>query len=65
MITSDELMSHAARCNRLAEASKDKEVAEKFRQLARDYRCLAGEAPHSVRRERLPPTDRPASAPWR
>jgi len=41
MITSDELMSHAARCTRLAEASKDKAVAEKFRQLARDYCDLA------------------------
>ena len=41
MITSDELMSHAARCTRLAEVSKDKAVAEKFRQLARDYCDLA------------------------
>ena len=41
MITSDELMSHAARCTRFAEATKDTAVAEKFRQLARDYRDLA------------------------
>jgi len=41
MITSDELMSHAARCTRLAQASKDKAVAEKFGQLARDYCDLA------------------------
>ena len=44
MITSDELMSHAARCTRLAEASKDKAVAQKFRQLARDYCDLANRA---------------------
>ena len=41
MITSDELMSHAARCTRFAEATKDTAVAEKFRQLARDYCDLA------------------------
>ena len=41
MITSDELMFHAARCYRLAEASRDQAVAEKFRQLAEDYYELA------------------------
>ena len=50
MITPDELMSHAARCNRLAEASKDKAVAEKFRQLAMYYCCLAGKATDPARR---------------
>ena len=45
MISSDELMSHAARCTRLAEASKDDAVAAKFRQLARDYCELATSAP--------------------
>jgi hypothetical protein len=39
----EELLSHAARCNRLAEVCLDRTVAEKFRHLARDYWELAGQ----------------------
>jgi len=45
MIKVEELLSHAARCNRLAEVCLDRAVAEKLRQLARDYWELAGQPP--------------------
>jgi hypothetical protein len=41
----EELLSHAARCNRLAEVCLDRAVAEKLRQLAQNYRELAGQPP--------------------
>lgn len=43
MTESDELLSHAARCDRLAEACTNLAVAGKLRQLAQDYRGLAGQ----------------------
>ena len=39
----EEFLSHAARCNRLADICSDRAVAEKLRQLADYYRELAGQ----------------------
>jgi hypothetical protein len=39
----EELYSHAARCDRLAEAFSDPVVAEKLRRLAQDHREMAEE----------------------
>jgi hypothetical protein len=39
----EELYSHAARCDRLAEAFSDPIVAEKLRRLAQDHRDMAQE----------------------
>jgi hypothetical protein len=43
MTKAEELLSHAARCNCLAEIFLDRAVAEKLRQLAQDYWELAGQ----------------------
>ena len=39
----EELLSHAERCNRLAEVCLDPAIAEKLRQLAQNYWELAGQ----------------------
>ena len=39
----DDLTSHAARCDWLAQACSDPVIAEKLRRLAQDYRDLARE----------------------
>jgi hypothetical protein len=41
MTKTEELLSHAARCDRLAQSCSDAGVATKLRQLADDYRELA------------------------
>jgi hypothetical protein len=41
MTDSMEFCTHAARCDRLADSCRDTFVAEKLRQLAREYRELA------------------------
>ena len=41
MRRAEELLAHAARCDRLAEACADPTVAEKLRKLAEDYRQLS------------------------
>ena len=41
MTKAQELFDHATRCDQLAEVCRDAVVAEKLRQLARDYRDLA------------------------
>ena len=46
----EELLSHAARCNHLAEVCLDRAVAEKLRQLAQDYWELAGQPPEHFQR---------------
>jgi hypothetical protein len=43
MTEAEELLAHAARCDRLAAACRDPAVAEKLRELAHDYWELAGE----------------------
>ena len=43
MTRAEELLSHAARCNRLANVCLDRAVAEKLRQLAEVYWELAGQ----------------------
>jgi hypothetical protein len=43
MIKSQDLLSHADRCNRLAAACSDRLIAEKLRQLAQDYWEMAGQ----------------------
>jgi hypothetical protein len=43
MTRAQELLSHAARCHRLAEGCLDRAVAEKLRQLAEAYWELAGQ----------------------
>jgi len=50
MTKAEELLSHAARCNRLAEICLDRAVAEKLRQLAQDYWELAGQPPERFQR---------------
>jgi hypothetical protein len=56
MTEAEELLAHAARCDRLAAACRDPAIAEKLRQLAHDYWELAGQSP-----ERQPAgRDRPA-----
>jgi hypothetical protein len=40
-----DLITHAARCSRLADTCKDEAVASKFRELARGYITLAQQAP--------------------
>jgi hypothetical protein len=43
-MTKSELLACAVRCDRLAEVCRDLLVAEKLRQLGRDYRELAGQS---------------------
>lgn len=45
MTTVMELLSHASRCEQFAETCVDAAVADKLRQLARDYRDLAEQQP--------------------
>lgn len=45
MINAKELLSHAVRCQALAETCSDPTVAEKFRSLAMEYRDLADHSP--------------------
>jgi hypothetical protein len=41
MTNTEELLSHAARCERLAQLCSDPAIAAKLRHLANDYRELA------------------------
>jgi len=43
MTRAEEFLSHAARCNRLADIWSDRAIAEKLQQLADYYRELAGQ----------------------
>jgi hypothetical protein len=63
MTRAEELLSHAARCNRLAEVCLDPAVAEKLRQLADDYWELAGQPlQHFHRIKTCPQSEAPQGA---
>jgi hypothetical protein len=58
MIRAEELRSHGARCNRLADSCLDRTVAEKLRLLAKTYCELADR-----RYQELERSDAPAETP--
>jgi hypothetical protein len=60
MTRAEELLSHAARCNRLANVCLDQAIAGKLRQLADVYGELAGRPPGQIRRiETCPQSEAP------
>jgi hypothetical protein len=48
MLTSKQLVVHAERCADLARICTDQDVAQKLRQLARDYLDLANQPPERL-----------------